>query len=201
MAPKGPALPSDTRLRLPRSISEGAAAARRLSSETPSQNRSQGVKMASGMPASSRRLHKEVIVPVGPERAWKAWTSATELERWFAHKARVELQRGGPFEILFSDDAPVGKRGSEGCVVLSYLPNEMLSFTWNFPPSLPELRDKRAETFVVIGFHALGDGKTRVTLDSLGWGVGPDWDRGFDYFDQAWGQVLAGLLSHLSESS
>ena len=156
--------------------------------------------MASGISGLSRRLHKEVVVPVGPDRAWKAWTSATELERWFAHKARMELRRGGPFEILFSEDPPVGKRGSEGCVVLSYLPNEMLSFTWNFPPSLPELRDGNAETFVVVGFHPLEAGRTRVSIDALGWGSGPVWDRGYDYFDNAWGQVLAGLLSHLSSS-
>ena len=143
-----------------------------------------------------RRLHKEVLVPATPEAVWRAWTTKEELERWMAAEARVELRPGGPFEILFDRTSPEGQRGSEGCTVLSYLPEEMLSFTWNFPPSLPELREKSAHTFVVIRLRPEGSSSSRVTRDQLGWGEGPAWDRGSAYFDRAWGQVLETLEEH-----
>jgi hypothetical protein len=67
----------------------------------------------------------------------------------------------------------------------------MLSFDWNAPPSLPEVRQQR--TFVVVRLAEIDRGSTRVSLHHTGWGDGGEWDKTFVYFDRAWGNVLANL--------
>jgi hypothetical protein len=86
-----------------------------------------------------------------------------------------------------------GRRGTEGCKLLSYLPKEMISFEWNFPPKIPSLRYSDARTHVVIRFRDLGDGRVQVDFSQLGWQEGDDWDAGYDYFDKAWSWVLEQL--------
>jgi uncharacterized protein YndB with AHSA1/START domain len=70
-------------------------------------------------------------------------------------------------------------------------PPRMLSFTWNAPPSLPEARQQR--TVVIVRIAAAEGGGSRVTLHHTGWGDGGEWDRAFNYFDRAWGNVLGNL--------
>jgi uncharacterized protein YndB with AHSA1/START domain len=138
-----------------------------------------------------RMIVKEVVVPASRAAVWEAWTTSEGVRTFFAPASRVELRFGGPFEILFDRDAPVGSQGSEGMTILSYLPEEMLSFSWNNPPELAEIRHEM--TFVVVQFAALSPGETRVELTHLGWPDGEIWDRSFAYFDRAWGVVMERL--------
>ena len=73
----------------------------------------------------------------------------------------------------------------------------MLSFTWNSPPHLPEVRNQR--TAVTLRFSALGENRTEVRLTHSGWGDGGQWDQSFAYFDTAWGKVLANLEKRFAE--
>lgn len=136
-----------------------------------------------------RAIRKEAIIPAPVDSVWHLWTTSDGLESFLAEKANVELRPGGPFEIYFSMDAPVGQRGSEDCKILSYLPNKMFSFEWNAPPSFPTRRDYE-RTWVVLEFDAISATETKLTLTHLGWGEGEDWDGVFAYFDAAWGKVL-----------
>ena len=99
---------------------------------------------------------------------------------------------GGPFELLFAMDEPEGRRGSEGCRYLAYVPGEMVAFTWNAPPHLA-LRE--TNTWVVVTFTALSTSTTAVRLVHTGFLEGPDWDDYMSYFERAWDHVL-GLLSN-----
>lgn len=144
-------------------------------------------------PDSDRVLSKEVIVATPRHDVWRAWTTRDGVCSFFAPEANVELRVGGPYEILFNPDAEPGSRGGEGCRVLSYLPDEMFSFEWNFPPSIPSLRSAGTKTHVVLLFDELPDNQTRVRFAQLGWGEGADWDAGYAYFDKAWSWVLGRL--------
>ena len=42
--------------------------------------------------------------------------------------------RDAAYELHFLEDAPEGRRGSESCRVLAFVPERLLSFTWNAPP-------------------------------------------------------------------
>jgi uncharacterized protein YndB with AHSA1/START domain len=140
---------------------------------------------------SGRILRKETLVPATLQDVWHAWTATEGTKTFFSPRTHVELAVGGPYEILFSLDAPAGSQGSEGCLVLSYLPLEMLSFSWNAPPEFGGLRGQY--TIVVLRFEEVEPGMVKVLLWHHGWGKGEKWDRLYDYFDKAWSYVLSNL--------
>lgn len=135
----------------------------------------------------------DATVAAPPRDVWLAWTSAEQIGAWWGPAdSNIELRIGGPFEILFTMDAEEGLRGSEGCVYLGYIPNEMISFTWNAPPHLPL---RTSHTWVVITFSPT-EGGTSVSLTHTGFLEGPDWDDYIAYFENAWDYVLKLLVAH-----
>jgi uncharacterized protein YndB with AHSA1/START domain len=151
-------------------------------------------------PKTKRLLEKEFVLPASRAEAWHLWTTNEGFRKSVGVKGTdIELKLSGKFEIYFGMDLPVGKRGSEGCTVLAYHPLEMLAFTWNAPPSIPELRDTGARTQVVIRFSDAGEGKTKVQFTQLGFGSGPSWDKYYAYFDKAWPSVFAHMDEYLKK--
>ncbi|MCG8408773.1 MAG: SRPBCC domain-containing protein [Phycisphaerales bacterium] len=148
--------------------------------------RSPGVK-----DSSERILQKEVTVQASLDEVWHAWTTSEGIASFFSPESNIELRIGGPYELYMGKitDAS-GKRGTEGCRILSYVPREMLSFEWNFPPKVMKLRKSGSKTHVVLRFEDLGENRVRVRFAQLGWKEGEDWDTGYAYFDKAWDGVL-----------
>jgi hypothetical protein len=72
--------------------------------------------------------------------------------------------------------------------VLAVQPKKMFSFTWNAPPTLPDVRGQR--THVILRFYEAEPNATRVTLHHDGWGQGEQWDKAFDYFEVAWTKIV-----------
>jgi len=140
---------------------------------------------------SAKSLNKDVTIPAPVSDVWRAWTTTEGLKSFFSPNAHVELRPGGPFEIYFLMDQPYGLRGSEGCKILSFIPEKMLSFEWNAPPSFADIRWQHTQ--VIIFFHPVSANETRIEFIQRGWGVGESWDNLYDYFDRAWGYVLGNL--------
>jgi len=148
---------------------------------------------------SDRTIVRQATVDLPIREVWRLWTTEDGVTEWLVSSAAVQLQIGGAYEFNFAPEAPEGSRGGEGCRVLSYLPERMLSFTWNAPPSYPEERGKR--TWVVIELNESGTGETHVRLTHLGWPEsgwhdGGKWPEVFAYFESAWKHVLAALVLH-----
>jgi uncharacterized protein YndB with AHSA1/START domain/uncharacterized protein YciI len=140
---------------------------------------------------SDKVIYKEVIVKAPRNDVWKAWTTTEGLKSFFSEVVKMELRVGGPFEIYFGPESAVGMRGSEDCKILSFLPQEMLSFEWNAPPDFGDLRYQF--TRVVIMFESVDSAQTKVRFTQLGWGKGEGWEKVYDYFDKAWAYVLSNL--------
>lgn len=148
---------------------------------------------AADQKTSEKILHRQVDVNASVDEVWHAWTTPEGIASFFAPGCKIELEPGGAYEIYFTPDQPPGKRGAEGSKVLSYLPNEMLAFTWGAPPAVMKLREAGATTQVVVRLEPLTDGKTRVHFAQLGFGDGEDWDKYYAYFENAWPRVLSNL--------
>ena len=99
--------------------------------------------------------------------------------------------------MLFDLEAEPGKQGGEGMRMLAVQPPNMLSFTWNAPPHLPNVRSQL--THVMVFLHALHATQTRVTLRHDGWGEGDEWDTAREYFERAWNQVVLPRLKYRFE--
>ena len=149
-------------------------------------------------PDPSSVITVEATTKHSVEEMWKIWTSSEHAKGKLAPDAKIDLRFGGPFELYFVAGGPEGARGSEGCTVLSWLPQRMLSFTWNAPPMLPNAREMR--TWVVLWFDEVQEG-TRLRLTHMGFDElraahpehAEEITRAQTYFRSAW----PGLLAHL----
>ncbi|MEO1088165.1 MAG: SRPBCC domain-containing protein [Acidobacteriota bacterium] len=149
--------------------------------------------VASGAELRSFAVEEQIDAPV--ERVFKSFADGDALEaaygpQFAALKAHIDLAIGGRYEWLFD-----GAIGSNGCQVLSYVPDRMISFSWNAPPDQAENRGKH--TWVVVEFEPRAGG-TAVRLTHLGFGEGAQWDETLAYFENAWVSVLTLLKQNLA---
>lgn len=147
------------------------------------------------MKITDKQIKKTKLISESAEKVWWRWTTREGLNTFMSEDSRIELRPGGAFEIYFLMDNPEGLRGSEGCKILSYLPERMLSFSWNAPPEHREVRDSEYKTWVVVEFESLSASQTEVRLTHLGWPDDEKWMAVFDYFDSAWDAVMGWLSS------
>ena len=133
-------------------------------------------------------LRKSAVISAPAAAIWEAFTTENGARTFFAPDARIEPQRGGPYELYFMLDGPVGMRGSEDCTVVDLVAPTRLDFTWNFPPSISTLRHGHTLVTVLLTPHP--NGTTGVEITATGWRDGEDWTLGHAYFDRAWGIVL-----------
>jgi uncharacterized protein YndB with AHSA1/START domain len=139
------------------------------------------------MAEKERKIQGEIIVAADLQDVWEAWTTEAGAKTFFAPDCAIDLRPGGAYEMYFDPESPPGFRGGEGCRILAVQPKTMLSFTWNAPPGLSEVRGQY--THVIVRFSQEEPG-TRVILTHDGWGSDGEWDKAFDYFTAAWLRVV-----------
>jgi uncharacterized protein YndB with AHSA1/START domain len=147
--------------------------------------------------AAERAIDKQVEIAATLDQAWDAWTTREGITSFFAPDARIEPHVGGAFHIHIDPGAPAGSRGADDMRFMALQPKTMISFDWNAPPSLPQVRAQR--TFVVVRFERVSDAVTRVSLHHTGWGDGGEWDKAYAYFDRAWAGVLGNLKKRFEQ--
>lgn len=161
---------------------------------------------ASADDLAPKDIIKERVLPAPREKLWRLWSSKEGLMEWLVDDAHIELRPGGAYEVYFLLDEPRGARGSETCRVLSFVPQRMLSFTWNAPPHFAETRFQHTWVVVeLIDTPALEKDApvaTRVVITHTGWPASglrdePQWAETFAYFEKAWASVLEQLDSYV----
>jgi uncharacterized protein YndB with AHSA1/START domain len=149
--------------------------------------------VAASLPAiaAERAINESVVVKAPIAKVWEAWTTSAGIKTFFAPDANVEARVDGPFQVYINPFGAPGAKGADDMVVLALQPPTMISFTWNAPPHLAEVRKQR--TYVTVRLSPQGDGETLVTLYHGGWGTGAEWDQAYAYFTKAWPNVLKNL--------
>jgi len=132
--------------------------------------------------------YAETTVEASPSDVFLDWTTANSIQAFFAPQATIEPKQGGLYKLCFAPDAPEGECGNDRGRILALQPNEMISFTWDMPPYMTEIRPH--QTVVQVLLSPVGDNKTRVRLFHTGYGTGDSWDEGRAYFDRVWPTVL-----------
>lgn len=148
------------------------------------------------MKNNEKAIFAEVKVNASLDEVWEAWTTEEGIKSFLAPACKVDLRPDGAYEVYFNPDASEGERGGEGLRILSIQPMKMFSFTWNAPPTLPNVRGQR--THVILRFIPEEDG-IRVTLHHGGWGSDGEWDQAFEYFQKAWNDVVLPRLRYRFE--
>ncbi len=148
--------------------------------------------------STERAVTAEAVVKAPVADVWNAWTTEDGIKSFFAPASKIDLRVSGAYEMYFDPEAPAGQRGGEGNVIIAIQPHKMLSFTWNAPPHLPNVRQQC--TSVVLRFKDLGNKQTKVTLTETGWGEGEEWDKAYEYFSHIWPNVVFKRLQERFES-
>jgi uncharacterized protein YndB with AHSA1/START domain len=139
------------------------------------------------------RVEGDINTPVS--EAWRVFTTSEGAEEFFAEKANIGLAIGGPYEIQF--DPKDERSGTKGLKILSYAPEEMISFQWNAPPQLPEVRN--GGTWVVVEMRPIDAYRTHVTITHLGWKDGPGWDQAYVHFQRGWSELMNRLQKRFTD--
>lgn len=147
---------------------------------------------------SDRAIKLEIVLNAPADKVWNAWTTREGIRTFFAPDCDIDLRVLGKYDILFNPSAPSGLRGAENNLILAIQEGKLLSFTWDAPATFPNIRKQR--TSVVIRLTPLESNKTRLSLTHSGWGEGAEWDKVYDYFIVAWGDVVLPFLKHSLES-
>lgn len=117
-------------------------------------------KMPAPETPPSRWVRAESTVQAPVSEVWRVWTTSQGAQEFFAEKANIGLAIGGPYEIQF--DPQKEQSGTKGLKILSYMPEEMISFQWNAPTEYPEVRN--GGTWVVVQMRPEGPNRTHVTV-------------------------------------
>lgn len=150
---------------------------------------------------TGRTIEFRIVVDGSPEEIFRLWTDSAATTRFFGNRATIEPRVGGIYEIGF--DTSTGERaGPVGTKILRYEPPSLLSFEWEMPKFIDHLNRRPLPTWVELRFEKFGDkGQTEVHLYHLGFGDGPDWDQGFDFFLRSWFSVLFRLTVYQSAAT
>jgi hypothetical protein len=73
----------------------------------------------------------------------------------------------------------------------------MISFQWNAPPELLEVRN--GGTWVVVTMVPMNAGQTQVKIEHWGWKQGPEWDTAYGHFVEGWDGLMDRLKRRFSE--
>ncbi|MBV9267200.1 MAG: SRPBCC domain-containing protein [Acidobacteriaceae bacterium] len=147
----------------------------------------QNVPPLTKSPAGSARVVRvEGNINASVSEVWRVFTTSQGAEEFFAQKANIRLAIGGAYEIQF--DPKDERSGTKGLKVLSYLPEEMISFEWNAPPEFPEVRN--GGTWVVVEMRPIDAHQTHVSITHLGWKHGPEWDKAYVHFQRGWSELM-----------
>jgi uncharacterized protein YndB with AHSA1/START domain len=144
---------------------------------------------------TGKAVRAEGVVDAPVSEVWRVFTTSQGAEEFFAQKANIHLALGGPYEIQF--DPKDERSGTKGLKILSYAPQEMISFQWNAPPEMPEVRN--GGTWVVVTMASVNTHQTRVTIEHLGWKKGPEWDAAYGHFVEGWGGLMDRLKRRFSD--
>lgn len=141
-----------------------------------------------------RRIRFQIEISATPQQVWQAWATQAGALSFFAPECKVDPRPGGAYEMYFTLDAPAGSRGGEGLVFLALQAPHMLSFTWNAPPQLADVRHQH--THVTVRLEPLPGDRTRVHFCEDGFGQGGQWEERIEYFKSAWGEVILPRLAY-----
>lgn len=135
-----------------------------------------------------KKLIKTAVIAASAEHLWGKWVSAEGIQSFLGTEAVIEPEVGGKYEIYFDPDEEEGNKGSERCKILEIEPFKTLSFTWNAPPQFGDLRFQH--TKVTVDFKEINTYSTQVTITHTDWRAGEDWDKVYQYFNEAWAYVM-----------
>jgi hypothetical protein len=144
----------------------------------------QGVQNTSYVTSTGEKvLRLEFVIPVDKQEAWKLLTTADGWKKWAAPVVSVDLKVGGLILTNYDKNKTVSDSATIRLPIINYLEGEMLTLKVILNDAFPEkVRREDKNLQEIIQLAELGDAKTKITSSMIGWGIGPEWDRSYEFF-------------------
>lgn len=144
---------------------------------------------------TDRAITLETTVKASPEMVFRLWSTSDGVKKFVGPDAQIGARAGDPYTVIFDpQDDPEGLLlGTKGCRILRYEPGHFLAFEWKGTPAMPDMNAQPYPTWVEISIEPVRDqpGYTHVKFAHYGFGHSPSFDKGYEFFDQAWRGVMA----------
>jgi hypothetical protein len=128
-------------------------------------------------------LQMSIVIPVHRDKAWKLFTEDSELIKWIAPVAHIELKNGGFIITNYDKNKPLSDKSSIKLGIVNYLEKELLTFKVELNDNFSKKTQNEDQNLQeIIQFIDLGNGKTKIVSSMIGWGDGEDWDKTYSFF-------------------
>jgi hypothetical protein len=128
-------------------------------------------------------LRFSFIVPLEKKQAWEYFTVDEKLATWISPVVHIDLKCGGYMVTNYDKNKSLSDSTSIRLGIPAYLQDEMLILKVelnNFFTRKVQEEDTNLQE--VIQFESVAQGKTKITSSMIGWGMGEDWDKTYDFF-------------------
>ena len=142
----------------------------------------------------------ERVVPVSPDRIWRAWTEPEQLKQWFCPRpwrtteCEIDLRPGGVFRTVMQSPEGEDMEPGIGCY-LEIVPNERLVWTGALGPGfrpVTSASDELVFTAIIAIEPAEGGSKyTAIAMHRDPEGAAKHKEMGFH---EGWGAALDQLV-------
>ena len=133
--------------------------------------------------AGEKVLRLEVTVPVSVQAAWQVFTTDSQLQKWIAPVAHIELKTGGYILTNYNKDKKLTDSSSIKLPIVIFLDNEQIVFKVNLNNNFAaSARSTDQNLQEIIQFKAIDATHTRIISTMVGFGKSPDWDKTYNFF-------------------
>ena len=130
----------------------------------------------------AKTLQQSVVIAAPAAMLWKAFADTEEFKRWNSPVAAVDLRVGGSLEASYDPKHALGDPDNIKHRIITFLPDRLIVFqNIQAPHELPDAAAFQ-RTVTVVEYEPAGDGRTRVTISSTGWGTDAPSDRLYRFF-------------------
>jgi uncharacterized protein YndB with AHSA1/START domain len=130
----------------------------------------------------ARTLQQSVVIAAPAASLWKAFADTEEFKRWNAPVAAVDLRVGGVQEASYDPKRALGDPDNIKNRIVTFLPGRLIVFqNIQAPHELPDAQAFQ-RTVTIVEYEPAGDGRTRVTISSTGWGTDAPSARLYRFF-------------------
>jgi Activator of Hsp90 ATPase homolog 1-like protein len=132
-----------------------------------------------------RVLRLEMTVPLDRAKAWELFTIDSEIKKWMAPSAHIELKTGGYIVTNYDTTKSLSDPSSIRLGIINYIENEMLTLKVKLNNNFSSrVQNEDGNLQEIIQLKDAGNGNTNIISSMIGWGTGPDWDKTYSFFEK-----------------
>ncbi len=130
-----------------------------------------------------RVLRFEFVIPISKQAAWELFTTEEGLKKWLAPVVSIDFKIGGYRLTNYNEAASTSDSGTIRTKIVNYLEGELITHKINLNEKFTaKVRREDENLQEIICFVALNNQSTKIIDSMIGWGVGPDWDKTYEFF-------------------